>query len=173
MKKLLIIFLLFGFISCANATTLSGGIKYTQEDARLELQHNRPSANFILNTEGVDSYYVENHTALLKGLTKLKDRTLAQFSDGSYGINYYNDPTHVYYYDKDGTLINAEIKTSTQYPYRTYKYSPDGELVTMTMRVSEEETFIFDPRGKLLGHWMGNNCYDENGAILMTRKIMK
>ena len=173
MKKLLVLLLILNLFSFANATTLTGGIKYTQEDARLELQHNKPSANFVLNAEAIDSNYDQNIGALLKGITKLNDRTLAKFSDGSYGVNYYNDPTHVYYYDKSGTLINAEIKTSLEYPYRTYKYAPDGELVTMTMRVSEEETFIFNPHGKLLGHWVGANCYDENGTILMTRQIMK
>lgn len=173
MKKILTLFFIIELLSCANATTLTGGIKYTQEDARLELQNNRPSANFVLNAEGVDSDYDKNINSILKGITKLNDRTLAKFSDGSYGVNYYKDPSHVYYYDKDGTLINAEIKTSLEYPYRTYKYAPDGELVTMTMRVSEQETFIFNPHGKLLGHWIGKNCYDENGSILMTRQIMK
>ena len=173
MKKILVIFLIFGFVSVCNATTLTGGIKYTQEDARLELQNNKPNADFILRASGIDSEYDKNINSLLQGITKLNDRILAKFSDGSYGVSYYNDPTHVYYYDKSGTLINAEVKVSLEYPYRTYKYNPDGELVTMTMRVSEDETFIFNPQGKLLGHWLGTNCYDENGTILMTRKIMK
>ena len=171
MKKLIIIFLIFGVFVPSNAVMLTGGIKYTQEDARIELQNNKPSASFILNADIIDPNYNQNYNYILKGLTKLSDRTLAKFSDGSYGVNYKKDILHVYYYDKDGTLISAEIKTSVEFPYRTYKYNPDGELVTMTMRVSENETFIFNPHGKLLGHWIGKNCYDENGKILMTRQI--
>ena len=36
-----------------------------------------------------------------------------------------------------------------------------------------DETFIFSPFGELLGHWVGDNCYDENGNVVMTRQIMK
>ena len=43
----------------------------------------------------------------------------------------------------------------------------------MTLRVSENETFIFSPLGKLIGHWVSANCYDENGNIIMKRKILK
>ena len=80
---------------------------------------------------------------------------------------------HVWYYNKGGELINAEVKTGTKYPYKTYKYSPEGELVNMTLRVSLNETFIFSPIGKLIGHWVGQNCYDESGRIIMTRKVLK
>ena len=40
-------------------------------------------------------------------------------------------------------------------------------------RVSDKESFIFSPNGKLLAHWLGNNCYDEYNHIIMTRKIMQ
>ena len=43
----------------------------------------------------------------------------------------------------------------------------------MSMRVSENETFIFSPLGKLLGHWLNENCYDESKNVIMTRKIVK
>ncbi|MBR1460730.1 hypothetical protein IJ596_03745 [bacterium] len=173
MKKVLLILFLFCFASVSDAATLSGGIKYSQEDARLELQNNKPSADFLFRASAVDEYFDENISNILKGVTKLNDRTLAQFSDGSYGVNYYNDPKHVWYYDRGGTLINAEVRTSTVPPYSTYKYDPDGSLVNMSMRVSDEETFIFSPQGQLLGHWLGENCYDENNNVVMTRQILK
>lgn len=158
-----------------SAQTLTGGVKYTVDDAKAELRHNRPSATDYIITQNnfIDKDRNANYFALLKGKTNLNDRILALFSDGSYAVNYKNDLKHVWYYDKDGTLINVEIRTSLEFPYGSYKYSPDGELVNMSLRASKDETFIFSPFGELLGHWVGDNCYDENGNVVMTRKIMK
>lgn len=158
-----------------SAQTLTGGVKYTINDAKTELQHNIPSATDFIITQNnfIDKDRNANYFALLKGKTNFNDRILALFSDGSYAVNYKNDLKHVWYYDKDGSLINVEFRTSLEFPYRSYKYSPDGELVNMSLRVSKDETFIFSPFGELLGHWVGDNCYDENGNVVMTRQIMK
>ena len=158
-----------------NAQVLTGGVNYSVSDARIELQNTRPPAiDFLQVQENFnDKNRNENYSKLLKGETKLNDRTLGLFSDGTYAVCYNNDAFHVWYYDKDGTLINTEQKTSLDYPYKTYKYTPDGELVNMTLRTSENETFIFSPLGQLLGHWVGQNCYDESGKVIMTRKILK
>jgi hypothetical protein len=175
MKKVIYILIILCTALITNAQTLTGGISYSVEDARIELQNTHPKAIDFLKIQDNfnDINNKENYSLLLKGQTKLNDRTLGLFSDGTYAVNYKNDPKHVWYYDKAGILINAEQKTSLEYPYKTYKYTPDGELVNMTLRVSENETFIFSPFGKLIGHWIGINCYDENGNILMTRKILK
>ena len=173
MKNFLVILILFSFMLPSGAEMLTGGIKYSAEDARIELQNNKPSADFLFIASIEDEYYDENLSYLLKGDTKLKDRTIAKFSDGSYGVNYNNDPEHVWYYDRGGVLINAEVRTSTTPPYRTYKYDPDGTLVNMTMRVSEDETYIFNPYGQLIAHWIGEKCYDESNNVVMTRKILE
>ena len=174
MKKI-ILFLMFLIILPAGAHVLTGEVKYTVEDASAELRHNRPVAADYLLTQNnfIDINHNENYSALLKGKTTLNDRTLALFSDGSYAINYTNDLKHVWYYDKDGLLINFEIRTSLNYPYGSYKYGPDGDLVNMNLRVSKDEAFIFSSLGKFLGHWIGERCYDEKGNIIMTRKIME
>ena len=175
MKKLFLIITNLCVQLSANAQVLTGGVNYSVSDARIELQNTRPPAiDFLLVQDNFnDRNHKENYSKLLKGETKLSDRTLGLFSDGTYAVCYKDDVLHVWYYDKDGTLINTEQKTSLNFPYKTYKYSPDGELVNMTLRVSESETFIFSPIGKLLGHWIGQNCYDETGKIIMTRKILK
>ena len=175
MKKALLILIVILLNTCSFAQTLTGGVNYSVKDARLEVQNTRPPAiDFLLVQDNFnDMNHKENYSKLLKGETTLKDRTLGLFSDGSYAINYRNSPKYVWYYDKNGELIYTEQKTSLQYPYKTYKYTTDGEIVNMTLRVSENETFIFSPLGKLLGHWVGQNCYDEKGNIVMTRKILK
>ncbi len=174
MKKIILLLLIFISLP-VSAQVLTGGIKYNAEDAKIELQNNRPNAidYFLTQNNFKDSNYNENYSALLKGITKLKDRTLGLFSDGSYAVNYQNDRIHVWYYDRGGNLINTEEKSSLEYPYRSYKFTPEGELVNMSLRVSENETFIFSPFGELLGHWVGQNCYGKDGNIVMTRKIMK
>lgn len=174
MKRFFILLFLLSTILCTEAQTLTGGVKYSVDDARIELRQNIPEADFVLTSQhDIDINTDENQNALLKGITKLNDRTLGLFSDGTYAINYNSDPKHVYYYDKNGAIINIEIKTSTIYPYKTYKYTPYGELVNMTLRVTEKESYIFTPLGKLLGHWLNENCYDDSGKIIMTRKIIK
>ncbi len=176
MKKIVLILTVSVLLSqIAFGAILTGGVEYSVDDARIELQNNRPAVTDFLLTQNniTDKNNKENLSYLLKGITELKDRTLGLFSDGSYAVNYKSDPLHVWYYDKDGTLINTEARTSSDFPYKSYKYTPDGELVNMSLRTSETETFIFSPFGRLIGHWVGQNCYDENGNVLMTRKILK
>lgn len=174
MKKLLYILIILNICLSSYAVVLEGSVHYSVNDAKIELQNTRPPVIdlLLINDNYTDKNNKENYSLLLKGETKLKDRTLALFSDGSYGINYLNNPYFVWYYNKKGELIYIEQKTSLDYPYKTYKYTPDYELVNMTLRVSEKETFIFSQYGKLLGHWVGENCYDEFGNIVMTRKIL-
>ncbi len=174
MKRILCLLFIFCFFSCTYAQTISGGVEYSAQDALIELRNNIPQTDFFLTAKNyVDSNHQENYSTLLKGQTKLNDRTLGLFSDNTYAVKYNEDKKHVWYYDQSGSLINVEIRTASTYPYRTYKFTPEGELVNMSMRVSENETFIFSPLGKLLGHWLNENCYDESKNVIMTRKIVK
>ena len=111
---------------------------------------------------------------MISGLSYIgKDRKLAKFSDGSYGIQYYNDTMFSWYYSQNGKLINFTQKDSESYPHRVTKFKPDGSVANTGYRVSEKESFIFTPDGKLLAHWLGNNCYDENNNVIMKRQIIK
>lgn len=105
------------------------------------------------------------------GIIELEDRTIAQFSDGSYGICYKESQKEVFYYSKEGELTHKEIKESLEYPYKAYKYTSDGRLENVSIRVSDAETYIYTPSGKLLAHWIGKNCYNASGKIIMTRKV--
>ncbi len=112
----------------------------------------------------------ENLQNILNGNLSSKDRTLAFFSDSSYGVSYINDPYNVYYYNAEGFLIYIDKKSGLEYPYKFYKYSPTGDLVNMGLRVSKGETYIYSPAKKLIAHWIDNNASDENNNILMKRK---
>jgi hypothetical protein len=103
------------------------------------------------------------------GIQELKDRKVVRFSDGSYGIVYHDDPLFSWYY-KNGRLINFTQKSSENYPCRITKYKPDGTIANAGYKVSDKESFIFSSNGKLIAHWKGTLCFDENNNIIMTRK---
>ena len=175
MKKIYI-FLLFIFtLTTANAKIITGEVSYTLNSARNEVmsQTPKPVSSEVLRANIYDTNNRENKTTLLQGKTEVKDRILAYFSDGSYGVMHKNNPTYVFYYNDGGILTHTEVKDSLKYPYKTYKYNTTGKLINMTLRVSENETFIFKPTGELIAHWINDKCYDENNNIIMTRNILK
>ena len=173
MKKLLVIWVLLictAGISCADEV-LTGGVEYTTDIAREELLQKTPLKPDGLSvlTNIADENYKENKTLLLKGHAEIKDRVLAEFSDNSYAVMYHENPLYVWYYSPEGVLTHIEVKDGTNYPYKSYKYDTDGKLVNMGLRVSKEETFIFDPSGKLIAHWLKDKGYDETGKVIMKR----
>ena len=173
MKKLLVIWVLLictAGISCADEV-LTGGVEYTTDIAREELLQKTPLKPDGLSvlTNIADENYKENKTLLLKGQAEIKDRVLAEFSDNSYAVMYHENPLYVWYYSPEGVLTHIEVKDGTNYPYKSYKYDTDGKLVNMGLRVSKEETFIFDPSGKLIAHWLKDKGYDETGKVIMKR----
>ncbi|MBO5385479.1 hypothetical protein J6A64_04110 [bacterium] len=174
-KCFLILVLILFFAVPVSAKIITGGVEVSVEQAREEIFSNStPNLDFgLIRAKFFDNNRLENTTTLLKGITELKDRTLAKFSDGSYGVIYKDNPTDVFYYSSDGVLIYYDKKTSLTFPYKTYKYTPLGKLVNTSLRVSDEESFIFEKSGKLLAHWVGENCYDENNNIIMTREFLK
>lgn len=173
MKKLLVIWVLLictAGISCADEV-LTGGVEYTTDIAREELLQKTPLKPDGLSvlTNIADENYKENKTLLLKGQAEIKDRVLAEFSDNSYAVMYHENPLYVWYYSPEGILTHIEVKDGTNYPYKSYKYDTEGNLVNMGLRVSKEETFIFDKSGKLIAHWLKDKGYDETGKVIMKR----
>lgn len=174
MKRFILILLSLTFFLPVNAQIITGEVEYNAELAREEV-FSKPVQKIgfdKIRNRFYDSDNTENLNNLYKGITELKDRKLAKFSDGNYGVQYYDDPMFSWYYSSNGKLINFTQKDSTDYPCRITKFKPDGSIANTGYRVSDKESFIFNPRGKLLAHWLGNNCYDEYNNVIMTRKIM-
>ena len=174
MKRFIVFLFIFLFALSVNARIITGEVEYNADLAREET-FSKPIEKISFNqirNRFYDSDNIENLNNLLQGKTELKDRKLAKFSDGSYGVQYYDDPMYSWYYSSNGKLINFTQKDSLIYPCRITKFKPDGSIANTGYRVSDKESFIFTPEGKLLAHWLGNNCYDEQNNIIMTRKIM-
>ena len=174
MKRFILLLFLIVFSLSVQAQIITGEIEYNTDLAREET-FSKPIEKISfdrIRNHFYDSNNIENLNCLLQGKTELKDRKIAKFSDGSYGIQYYDDPMYSWYYSTNGKLINFTQKDSLDYPCRITKYKPDGTIANTGYRVSERESFLFASNGKLLAHWLGNNCFDEQNNIIMTRKIM-
>lgn len=172
MKKIILFFLIIALHLPVGAEILQGGITYDVNSAREELMkhsNNKIDKTLVQSFEK-DYYYKENNLYRLNADKTPSNRVLAFFSDTTYGVMYNAIPLYVWYYAQDGTLIYMEKKDSTEYPYKSYKYTPSGLLMNMSMRVSKEEAFVYTPAGKLIAHWVGANAYDEENNIIMTRE---
>ena len=172
MKRLytIVLFLLLT-LSC-NARIITGEVEYNAENVREEV-FSAPVNPLNISTYRqhlIDRNNCENIENLYKGNTELKDRKLAKFSDGSYGVQYYDDIMYTWYYSQNGRLISFTKKDSENYPAKFIKYRPDGNIANTGFRVSEQESYIYSPDGKIIAHWLGNLCYDINNNVIMKRK---
>ena len=153
------------------AKNLKGEVKYTVKQAREEafsnVEHSLPQS--IIKANFTDPNYKENKKAIKLGATELKDRYITVFSDGKYGIIYKNNFYFEYYYSSKGKLISIGKRNRLIYPVITCIYNQYNELTTVSLIVDENNTYNFRPDGKLVSHWVNNNCYDINGNLVLTR----
>jgi len=176
MKKFLnIIFLVILFILPVNAEILQGGVSYDVNSARQELLD---GISYTIESKYINNYYHDeeynqNVEYILKGMTELKDRTLAYFSDSTYAVLKKDNPYFVYYYNSRGTLLYIEKKDGLNFPYKAYKYDTSKKLINMSLRVSKGETYIYNSNGKLIAHWLNDKAYDENNNVIMKRKYVE
>ena len=175
MKKLLLFFILnMLFILPVSSITLTGSAEYNIDSAKTEAFH---GVRYSLDRNSLSNYlkdpnYIQNYTYVLRGKTKIQDRTLAAFSDGTYGVRYSNDLYHNYYYDTKGSLFKVDVlnKPFNEYPHRSVAYNKYGAFKNATFVVSDREQYLYDKNKNMIGHWVENACYDENGNVLMLRK---
>lgn len=161
MKKCLLILIMFFCVLPIDAQIITGEIEYT----------NQQNGNNLYEYY-IDKNNIENRNNILVGNVNLTDKKLVSFSDGTYGIQYYDNPMYSWYYSNNGRLISYTQKDSLSYPCNVIKYKPDGTVLNKGYRVSENESYIYSSQGKLLGHWIDGTCYDEQGNVIMTRKTM-
>ena len=177
MIKSIFLFLILIFTAQISSAEmlLYGEAEYNVKKALNEVRQNQQNKinPHLFYPHLLDINRDENLTALLKGQIELKDRELALFSIGTYGVVYKNDPLHAYYYSNSGILEYIDTRSRKEYPYKSYQYDIAGNLINMGLRVSKRETFLYSPNGELIAHWIGPNGYDENGQIIMTRKFIE
>lgn len=178
MKRLFLFFILnILFISSVYSMTLTGSAEYNVESAKTEAFH---GVKYAIGRNSLSDYlkdpnYIQNYTYVLRGETKIFDRMLASFSDGTYGVRFDSDPYHNYYYDKTGKLFKVDVlnKPQNEYPHTSVAYDSKGNIINSTFVISKDEQYIFNPQKKLVGHWVGQYCYDANNRIQMTREYSR
>lgn len=174
MNRLVLIILSLFLTLPATALILQGNAQYNAEIAREAAFSN---INYALGPNEFRDYWSDpnhssNYDALNIGKNKIANRSLALFSDGSYGVRYDNDPFHNYYYDKNGSLFKIDVldKPFNTYPHKSVAYNRYGAFKNATFVISKEEQYLYDRDKNLIGHWVGSACYDEKGNVLMLRK---
>lgn len=151
---------------------LTGRVYYTVETARTEAFSNIPLS---INISDYASYfsdpnYIANKKAINKKKAYFRDRYLTFFSSGEYGVIYKNNKSISYYYDKNGKLESISFLINKSYPIKVVKYDKHGKLDSTALAVSSRESYVFDTNKKFISHWKGNNCYNENGELIITRE---
>ena len=153
MKYLIFLIIFLGLYAPVHAEVLKGGVSYTVETARIEC--------FKDISEKIDmTNYVEHMT----------DRYLTLFSDGAYGISYRSKRNEYFYYNSSGKLIGIELKTITSYPQKSVMYDADGNLDSICLWLENNEQYVFNKDKSLSFHWIGKNCYNEKGELILTRE---
>ena len=151
--------------------TLEGGVTYTVESARKEafsgVKYKIPVSSFKKYMQ--DPNFEENKAAIAAGEVDLGDRKIELFSDGSYGVIYNNNLYKTYFYGDSGKLECFEIRSSLNFPSKTYQYNAKGQLDGVIFIVSRDESFMYKNNGELFGHWIGDKCYDKNGNNVLNR----
>lgn len=150
---------------------LVGGIYYNVDTARTLAFENvdrkidmSPYEKYLY-----DENKEENLKALSKGKKKYKNRYLTLYSDSVYTISYNYDRYKNYCYSVDGKLEYLEVRQSLNLPSKRISYDLKGNLDSIILDVTSEEQLIFSANKKLVAHWIGKNCYDEKGELILTR----
>lgn len=67
-----------------------------------------------------------------------------------------------------------ENEEDVHYPNKVYQYSyPNGHLKYITITVDHENQYMFNSKGDLKTHWIGNIGYDEYNNPVGRRETQK
>ncbi len=156
----------------AFSLTIKGGISYTVNEARIiafnDLDYKIDTS--IYEKYFIDTNYKQNKNSIANGVFRTKKYNLTSYSDNSYSVSYKYNKKICFYYDPYGKLESIGYTIGNRYPRKGIKYYKNGDLEEIFLIISSKEQFIFDKNKKLIAHWIGNNCYDEQGKLVMTRK---
>lgn len=165
--------------------TINGGISYSVEKARYVAFSNIKYKidTSLYKNHLIDVNYEKNKDYIARGKFRTKKYILTLYSnnnyptnhkliidsDNAYSITYKSDKNVSFYYDNYGKLEAIGYIIGNSYPRKGLKYYRDGTLWATALIISPKEQFLFDMNKKLIGHWIGDNCYNEQGNLVSTR----
>lgn len=179
LKTLLMFFAILFFTMPANAYTLKAGVEYTVDSARLvAFQDTNLSINKNEFSEFLtDKYYYSSIDFINGKIIEAVGRRVVPFYEKNnklsfYGVQYHNDKNKKFYYSPTGKLLKYEINTfKGSYPYKTIAYDTKGNLLNINLVISNTESYLFDAKKNLIGHWINNQFYDANGNKDISRRL--
>lgn len=179
LKTLLMFFAILFFTMPANAYTLKAGVEYTVDSARLvAFQDTNLSINKNEFSEFLtDKYYYSSIDFINGKIIEAVGRRVVPFYGKNnklsfYGVQYHNDKNKKFYYSPTGKLLKYEINTfKGSYPYKTIAYDTKGNLLNINLVISNTESYLFDAKKNLIGHWINNQFYDANGNKDISRRL--
>lgn len=124
-----------------------------------------------------NSTYLTDYELIKAGVREDNGRELCGFYWKNlliaYGIQYKNEPEHVFYYDSLGNLrwLDKVSSAYPKYPYWSYQYDKNGRLVAVYYNLSGDDQYVYTPDRVFQGRWYKENLYDKNAKIVMTRSV--
>ena len=117
-----------------------------------------------------DKDFKENQNCLIGNTEEYNNRRVVRFSDGTYGIKYFEFPLYSFYYTKNGILTSYTRREKPGFPSEVKKFKANGKLIYTGYQISENESYWFSQSGKMIAHWINQNCYNSEGNIIMKRE---
>ena len=173
MRFLLMFFIYLIIILPVFSLTINGGISYSVNEARNIAFNNLEYKidTSIYKKYFIDTNYLQNKNSIENGVFYTKKYKLTSYSDNSYSVSYKSNKKICFYYDAYGKLESIGYTIGgNKYPRKGIKYYKNGYLEEIYLIISAKEQFIFDKNKKLIAHWIENNCYNDQGELVMTRK---
>ena len=175
MYRLIALLLVVCLCLPAYSEILQGGVQevWTTDKARSEAFNGMPYSKNLSWAPAYDPYHQENIEAKAQYIQRIKNRNLTFFSKGGYAV-YEDNSINTFYFNDYGQLQSVSYDATVDYPVKTYKYKyPEGKIFTVSIKVEKNHSYIFEPTGELLYHWINSNCYDKNNKLYMTRHYVR
>ena len=139
--------------------------RWTEESARQEAFRNIQLQTDVSQYAAVDPDFEENQKALKLGIEELGDRFITKNDEPpvSYVVSFDKDGKTMFY-GSDGHLLAVRTVSGFDYPRSKYIYCvastcdndgeevKSGELMSVSIDVSDNEVFYFLPDGRCTGH---------------------
>lgn len=119
--------------------------------------------------------YLNDYEEISQGKKEDDEKNYCGFYVGkllvAYGIQYKKDMQNIYYYDAMGNLRWVDVFSSSypNFPYWSYQYYRNGEMIAAYYYVSNYDQYVFDPDKKFRGRWYKDKLYNRKAKVVMTR----
>ncbi len=152
MKKIVIIICFMLIIIPASAKAVKGGVIYIKDNIEIE------------SYKDLSAFQYKN---TIKEIDSAKTLTIQEFRAGiikTTAVVYKEEPDVVYFYQKTKQgykcLVVEVLSIEKDYKKAVNYDAGTGRVLSIVVNVSDNENFVYNPKGKLIAHWIG-----ESGVI--------